>query len=500
QSNESKAEGISGLIQALPEYLQAAAAAAAANGSRGGAKKDASFTMPVLLSEEDRKKRERRHRIALLNVCATVLAALKSMPPLPDAGGGGETSTPRHNIDLPWVTATRQGRSMDVLLELLSSGDSMIRRSAAESLALMGLKVGDGYAVYLVQDLLKILRKKPEKKKASEKDAALGANRRAGAMFALACLKRIMGGQVVLNWFWMDVQRELAVGGDVVQPVRTWGLHSISLLVKGLDAESNPTQYTEASFHIQEMVKYLNGVVELLEAHFLGSWTAPTLPHSKRDSGASTSSAVSLREGQALCVDVPGLASALAELLCTLLPVLQALQPSRQMVSRFLAMWGILRHYLDSRVTHGCLELVELLAMFAPADVPDALPEIMPFVQGVLREGVGGTSPECLVRAAMCVKLVAGRAPEAVEGYRPELELYQCLESVLGSLTWEGAPTWRGVVISRDVERHFGVRVDAARQLEVAIETVVGVDQAGYRPLHWLLLGKALVVGTGHVR
>lgn len=56
--------------------------------------------------------------------------------------------------------------------------------------------------------------------------------------------------QVVLNWFWMDVQRELAVGGDVVQPVRTWGLHSISLLVKGLDAESNPTQYTEASFHV----------------------------------------------------------------------------------------------------------------------------------------------------------------------------------------------------------------------------------------------------------
>lgn len=46
-----------------------------------------------------------------------------------------------------------------------------------------------------------------------------------------------------------------------------------------------------------------------------------------------------------------------------------------------------------------------------------------------------------------------------------QLELYQCLESVLGSLTWEGAPTWRGVVVSRDVERHFGVRVDAAREV-----------------------------------
>ena len=36
-------------------------------------------------------------------------------------------------------------------------------------------------------------------------------------------------------------------------------------------------------------------------------------------------------------------------------------------------------------------------------------------------------------------------------------------------------------------------------QLEVAIDTVAGVDQAGYRPLHWILFGKALVVGTGHV-
>lgn len=39
----------------------------------------------------------------------------------------------------------------DVLLELLASDDSMVRRAAAESLALMGLKIGDGYAVYLVQ-------------------------------------------------------------------------------------------------------------------------------------------------------------------------------------------------------------------------------------------------------------------------------------------------------------------------------------------------------------
>lgn len=53
--------------------------------------------------------------------------------------------------------------------------------------------------------------------------------------------------QVVLNWFWVDVQRELSVGGDVAQPARTWGLHAIGILVKDIDAESNPTQYSEAS-------------------------------------------------------------------------------------------------------------------------------------------------------------------------------------------------------------------------------------------------------------
>ncbi|CAM9976182.1 unnamed protein product [Scytosiphon promiscuus] len=497
QTEEDKLEGVSGLVQALPDYLQASAGkgASAAAGSAGsrGSKKDAtttSFSMPGLLSDEERKKRDRRHRLAVLNVCSALLAALKSMPPLQEGGDGGSGSPVRHNIDLPWVTLAR-----DILLELLSSDDSMARRAAAEGLALMGLKVGDGYAVYLIQqDLLKILRRKPEKKKPFDRDSPINANRRAGAMFALACLKRTMGGHVVLNWFWGDVQRELSVGGDVVQPAKTWGLHATCLLIKGLEAESNPTQYSE----VQEMVRYLSGVVELLEAHFLGSWNPPDGQRSKRSSSSASSSGGALKEGQAVSSELPGLASVLAKLLCTLLPVLQALQPSREVVGRLMAMWGVLRHHEDSRVKLACLELVELLAMFAPSDVSDALPEVMPF--GVLHDGVGGTSPECLSRAAMCVKLIAARASQAIESYQPELELYSCLESVLGSLTWEGAPTWRGVVVSRDVEKHFGGRVEAARQLEVAIDTLASVDQAGYRPLHWLLFGKALVVGTGHVQ
>lgn len=41
-----------------------------------------------------------------------------------------------------------------------------------------------------------------------------------------------------------------------------------------------------------------------------------------------------------------------------------------------------------------CLELVELLAMFAPGDVPEALPEVMPFVQASR-----GTLDRCMHRS-----------------------------------------------------------------------------------------------------
>lgn len=53
--------------------------------------------------------------------------------------------------------------------------------------------------------------------------------------------------------------------------------------------------------------------------------------------------------------------------------------------------------------------------------------------QGVLVGGVGGTSPECLSRAAMCLKLIAARAAGAVEAYRPEVTLTLTLTLTLTS-------------------------------------------------------------------
>lgn len=48
QSDESKLEGVRGLVQALPDGLRAAAAAATAASASRGSKKDAPFTMPVI--------------------------------------------------------------------------------------------------------------------------------------------------------------------------------------------------------------------------------------------------------------------------------------------------------------------------------------------------------------------------------------------------------------------------------------------------------------------
>ncbi|CAN0218241.1 unnamed protein product, partial [Ectocarpus sp. 12 AP-2014] len=87
--------------------------------------------------------------------------------------------------------------------------------------------------------------------------------------------------------------------------------------------------------------------------HFLGSWTPPEVHGSKRSSSSPSSSGGLLKEGQAVSAQVPGLASVLAKLLCTVLPALQALQPSRELVRRMTAMWGVLRHHDDCRVKLG---------------------------------------------------------------------------------------------------------------------------------------------------
>ncbi|CAM9541898.1 unnamed protein product, partial [Phaeothamnion confervicola] len=440
--HQATVEGLSAL---LPDAFRATPS--------GGAAMFNIKTTPAALTDQERRKRDRRQHLSVGNVTTALLAALQSLPTYEDS---------RYNVDLPWV-----GRCRDVLLDVLAAPSATVRRAAAEAIALMGLKVGDGFAVYLVQALLEVLRRKDKdpRKAAMDKDPVVALNRRAGAIFALACLKRDLGNQqVLLSWFWTDIQKALAVGGDVPQPVRTWGLHSVAILVKTM--EDNPTLYSQ----VQETLTHLQSVVNMLEAHFLGSWNSATIT-----AKASSQSAAARESQQALSADEPGLVVAQARLLCTLLPLLQSLRPSSALVGRFVGVWGVLSGGAsggggagppDSRSTRHCLDFVQLLAMFAPQDLLPALGRVMPVVQRVLASPEDA-SCDCIAAAAACLKLIASKSPAAIQQYCAEIELFGCLEKLLGGSVWEGAPFWRGIVLSRDVERHYSRRHLAAQELKV---------------------------------
>ena len=92
-----------------------------------------SMSMPGLLTDDERKKREKSQHLALVNVMTAMLALLQSLP--------AYTST-RYNIDMPWVAKARS-----FLMDLLACPLPNLRRAAAEAVAQLGLKVGDGVAL-----------------------------------------------------------------------------------------------------------------------------------------------------------------------------------------------------------------------------------------------------------------------------------------------------------------------------------------------------------------
>lgn len=126
---------------------------------------------------------------------------------------------------------------------------------------------------------------------------------------------------------------------DVPQPLRTWGLHSLLLLLRSMSIGQNFGVVTH------DTLQTLDTIMEILEAHFLGVWSSPPSAGSEH---------------------VPGLLMSLVRLMNALLPMIMDLQPDSPSIDKFKAMWGVMRLHDDSRVELECLQFVELLALFSP--------------------------------------------------------------------------------------------------------------------------------------
>jgi hypothetical protein len=472
QGEDSQLEAIEGIVSMLPEEY------------RPAVRKNELFSLqmqlPALTTEDERKQKHEKTELAILNVATMILSLLQNLPPYTDS---------HHNVELPWV-----GRARSVLMSLLSASSPLVRRAVGEAIALMGVKIGNGYVIYLVQALLETLRSKtgssPRGSQHGSSHAIGGgsaaaaapvrdpsspqehAQLRAGALFALAAIKRSMGSHVMLEWLWADVRKALAVGGDVPFPTRLWGLHSLTLLVRSSDTSSSATVYSQ----VQESLAWCEGIVDLIEAHLLGSWPAG---------------------------DESLLTAALASLMGTVLPMLQSLRPDSGPGSqsrRLLFMWQALcsSEYLarlDPRAAQACLAFAEILAVFAPTEMTPCLDDVLNVLLHAL------TSPNSVSSGSICaaarsIKYLCCRWPSSGLGGKVDVPLLKAAQETLSAAVWDGAPAWRGLVLSRDLEAQCFGLPDAASALTDALEAIAACDEENGRPLQWLLLGRALVMGS----
>ena len=419
----------------------------------------------VLTSEEEKRKKEERMTLVTKNIATAFLAALQGLPAHTDS---------RINVEVVWV-----GKIREALFSILGTSQSLTRRAACESLALLGQKMAGGMSIEVtVQSLVELATRKetPPTSASTMLKGSSGSSsssttttiRAAGATFALACMRRSLGGQIRLGACWTAVQRIMVA--DVAQPLRTWGLHSLLLLLKSMSIGQNFGVMTH------DTLQTLETIMEILEAHFLGVWTA----------GVVGSPGGSEYE--------PGLLVCLLRLMNALLPMVVDLQPTSTSVEKFKSMWEVIRQYDDTRVTLECLQFIELLALFSPHEV-NLNSTIELLHQCFTRPH---KSPRCLSTALSCLRSLTKRETNLFRTHNLDIALFALFESIASGLHWNQAPFWRFIAVPRDVEKCYYGQDVLLEEIRATMDVMVASDSG--EPLHYMLLARAVVLGASQFR
>lgn len=447
QSNDLQTHAVEKLCALLPSSLKLE-----------GGQSQSMGVISVLTSDEEKRRKEERYSLVTKNVTTAFLAALRGLPAHTDS---------RINVEVIWV-----GKMREALLGILGSPHSLTRRAACECLALLAQKMAGGMSIdHTVQSLVELaLRKEAPTaastmlKGGSTSASATTTNRAAGATFALACLRRSLGAQIRLGSCWTAVQRVMVA--DVAQPLRTWGLHSLLLLLKSMSIGQNFGVMTN------DTLQTLETIMEIVEAHFLGVWSG----------------------GQAGNDYEPGLLTCLVRLMNALLPMVVDLQPTFPSVEKFKAMWEVIRKYDDTRIALECLQFVELLALFSPREVPH--PSALDLLLQAFHRP--HKSQRCLSTALSCLRSLAKRDATLFRAYQLDLGLFALFEAIASSLHWNQAPFWRFVAVPRDLAKcYFGQEV-LLDEIRATIDVMVASDYT--EALHYILLARAVILGASHFR
>ncbi|TYZ59172.1 hypothetical protein PybrP1_007105 [[Pythium] brassicae (nom. inval.)] len=414
--------------------------------------------------------------------------------------------TKHSRAGLPSGTALWPHQMQAILCEMLASDNARVRRSAGEALGMLASLVDEAGCKAIVQEIERRIAAEKALAPASPSPFGGGADADAscfvaGAAFALACVKRTCGSRVSI-----DTGLIFRFAGDLSQPLRTWILHSWSIVMESVSSAGGDYE------------QYIKSTLSLIDAHVLAGFE-----HSKvNKKGLRWHVSAKVAVGRI----VNGVVAALGP----------DLSSSAKRLREFYTTWSLLRQDGDLRVELEYLKFLEQVVVFAPArfqladlaGVLSVVSDAFALTSASASSGassslpspsarssfaassehwsptvlarVNGTARSMLQQVAMsCIRTLVERDPSLTQRYNLQCLLFHALHVEYNGLVWRYLPGVHGMwdFLTFKVAMPHSTR-GSADEIRRTILALVDVDAANAHDqqlIVWSLFCRSIAVG-----
>ncbi|GLD95119.1 hypothetical protein PINS_up003744 [Pythium insidiosum] len=383
---------------------------------------------------------------------------------------------------LPSNNGAWQHQVQMMLLDMLASENGRVRRGAAETLGSLAAFSKDVHVRSLVHEL---------EKRLTPTDNAEPSINCAGAAFALACIKRSCGSGVVV-----DSGLVFRFAGEIAQPLRTWILHSWSIIVDSVSASGGDYE------------QYVKSSCALMEAHLVAGFRYSRINKKcvKWQVGARVS-----------------MGRIINGVIATLGPEVEA---SADRLDDFETLWTMLRFDGDARVELEYLKYLEQIVVFAPkhfqrshlahvlaiispvdafcsADVSQTGGQdeagVAPPV-GLDFDSINGQGRRLLQQVGLsCIRTLSERDPSVIREFQLPCVLFRSLHTEARSLSWRCSPSTQGIWDALTFKGNaLAISGDPTTEIRNTILAMIDIDNShkSFGELCvWALICRGIAIG-----
>lgn len=413
----------------------------------------------------------------------------------------------RAHVEAPPPTAFWPQQMQTMLCEMVSSENVKVRRSAGEALGMLASLISEPNCKALVQEIEKrlVAEKLPLANSispfggGSDADASVLS---AGAAFALACIKRMCGSRISI-----DTGLIFRFAGEISQPLRTWILHSWSIIVESVGSTGGDYE------------QYIKSTSSLIDAHLLAGFKYSKT--NKRGLRWHISAKVAI--GRIINGVVATLGPDLAS--------------SGKRLREYYTIWGLLRQDGDLRMELEYLKFLEQVVVFAPLRFQQM--DLM-YILGVLSDafmlapvGQTGSTPQpspsasssrssfgsvgeqhrqnVLIRVngiarsilqqvgMSCIRTLVERDPSQIQRQNLQCLLFHALHVEYSGLTWRYLPgvhgMWDYLTFAFFVPSKSRSGAREIRNTILALVDIDGANVQGHQLIVWSLFCRSIAVG-----